>query len=175
MSVIWKKPFTMEILNSFCRKGLMAGLGISFTAFGDDWMEARMPVDDRTRQPYGYLHGGATAALIETLGSIAGNYAADKAHSCMGLDIETHHLRAVREGFVTAHAVPRHLGSSVQVWLVTVRDEENNLIAEGHMTLAVRRHMSPAKDAAEKPLEPHPEHISGTGHSDSPGKSAGSA
>jgi len=149
MTAVWKKPLSTEILNSICQKGLSAGLGISFTAYGDDWMEARMPVDDRTRQPYGYLHGGATAALAETLASVAGNYAADGEHSCMGLSIEVHHLRAVRSGFVIARAEPRHLGAGIQVWLVTVRDETGRLIAEGHMTLAVRRHMNLPREAPE--------------------------
>ena len=149
MSTVWKKPFSLEILNSLCQKGLTAGMGITFTASGDDWMEARMPVDDRTRQPYGYLHGGATAVLAETLASVAGNYAADGEHSCMGLDIAVHHLRAVRAGFVTARAVPRHLGTGTQVWLVTVQDEAGRLIAEGHVTLVVRRHMSLPRQTPE--------------------------
>ncbi len=139
--MIWKKEFTLEKLNALGPENLITRLGIRFSAYGDDWMEAEMPVDNRTVQPFGLLHGGATAALIETLASVAGNYAAPGDYSCLGVNIEVHHLQAVKSGIVTAHAEARHIGSTMQVWLVTVTDSRKRLIADGHMTLAVRKHM----------------------------------
>lgn len=113
-------------------------LGIEFTEVGDNFLSATMPVDHRTVQPMGLLHGGASLALAETLGSIAANYVVNpETHYCVGLDINGNHLRAVRSGKVTGTASPLHLGSSTQVWSIEIRDEEGRLVCISRLTMAV--------------------------------------
>lgn len=139
---IWKKPFTIEKLNALGPDSMISNLGIEFTKFGDDWMEAEMPVDSRTIQPFGLLHGGASLSLAETLASVAGNYAAGSDYSCLGLNISGTHLRAVKKGDrVTARAIPLHIGISIQVWKVSIKDKAQHLISDIQVTLAVRRHI----------------------------------
>lgn len=115
----------------------MVPLGIVFTAAGDDWLQATMPVDDRTRQPFGLLHGGASALLAETLGSTAGMLCVDDDHAVVGIEINANHLRGVRAGTVTGTARPLHVGRATQVWDIRIEDDRGRLACASRLTLAV--------------------------------------
>ena len=113
-------------------------LGIEFTEIGEDFLIAKMPVDHRTRQPLGIMHGGASCVLAETVGSTAANCAVDqKQQYCVGLDINTNHIRSIREGYVFATAKPYHLGKSTQVWSIEIINEKSQLISINRLTMAV--------------------------------------
>ena len=137
--MIWKQPINLEILNSFSANTLVEHLGIEFVDFGDDYLSARMPVDDRTVQPYRLLHGGASAALAETLGSVAGmmTLVDTNTHSVVGIEINANHLKGVTKGFVTGTVKPIRTGRKVQVWNIEIKDEAKNLICVSRLTLAV--------------------------------------
>src|ERR1700676_2591298 len=121
---IWKSPRSVEELNSGSVGTLVEHLGIRFTEISDDFIRGTMPVDDRTRQPYGLLHGGASVALAETIGSVASMLCVDPAKNrCVGLEHNANHLRAVRDGWVYATARPAHIGSRTHVWLIEIKDE----------------------------------------------------
>ena len=115
----------------------MEPLGIVFTAIGHDSLTATMPVDERTRQPYGLLHGGASALLAETLGSTAGMLCVEEGRGCVGIEINANHLRGVRSGTVTGTARPLHVGRSTQVWEIRIEDEAGRLVCISRLTLAV--------------------------------------
>ncbi|MBZ6064938.1 hotdog fold thioesterase [Aeromonas schubertii] len=134
---IWKKPMSLEGLEASSHNTLMAHLDIHYSGFGDDWIAATMPVDSRTHQPLGMLHGGASVVLAETLGSIAANMAVDGDHYCVGLDINANHIRAKREGVVTGVTRPVHLGATTQVWQIEIKDERDRLICTSRITMAV--------------------------------------
>ena len=135
---IWFAPFTLEELNRTRVVGLAAQLGMTFTAFGDDWLAAAMPVDARTRQPMGLLHGGASLALAETVGGTAGNLCVDRTHfRCVGQEINGNHVRAATDGRVTATARPQHVGGRSQVWQIEIRDSAERLVCISRLTLAV--------------------------------------
>lgn len=127
----------LEQLNTLSRGTAIEALGIVFTAAGGDWMQATMPVDARTRQPYGLLHGGASVLLAETLGSSAGNLCVAEGQVCVGLEINANHLRAVRTGIVTGTARPLHVGGRTQVWEIHIEDERGWLCCVSRLTLAV--------------------------------------
>ncbi len=135
---LWKQPPDLDALNAASDNTLMEVLGIRFCAAGDDWLSARMPVDARTHQPYGLLHGGASVALAETVGSTAAMLTldADKA-ATVGLDINANHLRGVREGAVTGTARALHVGRSTQVWEIRIVDDGERLISIARLTMAV--------------------------------------
>lgn len=120
-------------------KGTMGEyLGIEWTELGDNFLKARMPVDHRTRQPYGLLHGGASCALAETIGSVASAMVVDHAKFyCVGLEINANHIRSAREGFVTGVASPLHIGSSTHVWDIKIYDEKEKLVCVSRLTVAV--------------------------------------
>ncbi len=112
-------------------------LGIEFVDVGDDWVSARMPVDQRTVQPFGILHGGASVVLAETIGSFAANHCVDMSkYYCVGLDINANHLRAVRSGWVLGVARPLHVGKSTQVWEIRITDEAEKLVCISRLTVA---------------------------------------
>lgn len=135
---IWRVRPTVEGLNSMTRHTLMEQLDIRFSEVGDEFLAATMAVDARTRQPFGLLHGGATAALSETLGSTAANCCLDAATEyAVGLEINANHLRAVRTGRVTGTARPVHIGRRTQVWETRVEDEAGKLVCVSRLTLAV--------------------------------------
>lgn len=137
---IWKRHFTVEDLNSFSRDTMISHLGIVFTKAGDDYLEAEMMVDNRTCQPYGMLHGGASAVLAETLGSVAGNMCCPEDKCCLGLEINASHLHGAFSGEkVTARAIPVHIGISTQVWDITLTNEKGHELCVSRITLAVRR------------------------------------
>lgn len=128
----------LDQLNGWSDGTLVSTLGIEIVELGDDFLRGRMPVDARTRQPYGLLHGGASVSLAETLGSIAGNLCVDPAtHRVVGLEINANHLRAVTSGYVTGTARPVHVGRSTQVWEIRIEDEKGRLCCLSRLTLAV--------------------------------------
>jgi 1,4-dihydroxy-2-naphthoyl-CoA hydrolase len=113
-------------------------LGIQWTEVGEDYLKAEMPVDHRTKQPYGLLHGGASCALAETIGSVASAMVVD--HSkfyCVGLEINANHIRGAKEGFVTGIAKPLHVGSTTHVWDIKIYDEKDQLICVSRLTMAI--------------------------------------
>ena len=134
---IWKKPFDLDRLNSARKNTMVENLGIMITEFGDNYLSATMPVDHRTHQPMGIMHGGASVALAETVGSIAANLAVDDSYYCVGLDINANHLRAVRNGLVYATAKPIHIGRSTHVWDIQIKDENDKPACHSRLTMAV--------------------------------------
>lgn len=113
-------------------------IGIRFSEVGDNWLKATMPVDDRTRQPYGLLHGGASVALAETLGSIGAAMVIDHNHFiCVGQEINANHLRGVRSGLVTGITTPIHIGASSHVWEIKIYDEAEKLVCISRLTVAI--------------------------------------
>ncbi len=138
MAAVFRAPVSLEQLNTLSRDTVIAQLGIVFTAAGDDWLQATMPVDARTHQPYGILHGGASVVLAETLGSSAGNLCVDTAEKvCVGLEINANHVRAKRDGVVTGTARAIHVGRSTQLWDIRIEDEQGRLVCTSRLTLAV--------------------------------------
>jgi 1,4-dihydroxy-2-naphthoyl-CoA hydrolase len=132
----WPEGASVEALNARSAGTLMQTLGIEFIELGAGYLRATMPVDARTHQPYGLLHGGASMALAETLGSSAGTLMAGD-NAVVGLEINANHLRAVRSGLVTGTARPVHIGRSTQVWEIRVEDEAAKPICISRITLAV--------------------------------------
>lgn len=135
---IWKQDIDVEQLNSWSANTLMEAIGIRITAIGDDWLQGTMPVDRRTHQPYGLLHGGASVALAETLGSTAAMLTLDPAKErAVGLDINANHVRGVVSGTVTGTARSLHTGRSTQVWEIRIEDETGKLVCISRLTMAV--------------------------------------
>lgn len=117
---------------------MMETLDIRFTGIGDDWLRGTMPVDHRTRQPFGLLHGGASVVLAETLGSTAAMITLDPTtHLAVGLDINANHIRGVREGLVTGTAKAVHLGRTTQVWEIRIEDDRDKLVCLSRLTMSV--------------------------------------
>ncbi|MDO6706707.1 hotdog fold thioesterase [Photobacterium sp. 1_MG-2023] len=137
---IWQKQFDLKDLNRSSKNTLVEHIGIEYCAFDDNSLTAMMPVDNRTHQPFGMLHGGASVVLAETLGSIAANMCVDEEKYCVGLDINANHVRAVRTGIVKGTATPVHLGATTQVWQITITDERQQLVCTSRLTMAVLRH-----------------------------------
>ena len=135
--MIWQKNFTLENLNQLCSNSAVSHLGIEISAFGEDWIEATMPVDHRTTQPFGLLHGGISVALAETIGSLAGYLAIEENKIAVGLDINAHHLRSVKQGIVTAKATPISLNRNIHVWQIDIRDEQDKLCCISRLTLSI--------------------------------------
>jgi 1,4-dihydroxy-2-naphthoyl-CoA hydrolase len=135
---IWKIQATPETLNERGRLTLSEHLGIEFLEIGADHIRARMPVDHTTRTPAGILHGGASAALAETLGSVAANLCVDpKRKYCVGLEINANHIRPVAGGYVYGITSPLHLGNTTQIWEIRISGEEGKLVCISRLTLAV--------------------------------------
>ena len=134
----FRAPVSIDALNALSRGTLNEHLGIVFTEAGEDWVRATMPVDPRTRQPYGLLHGGASVVLAETQGSSAGNLCLDtREQMAVGLEINANHLRAVREGVVTGTARALHEGRTTQVWDIRIEDARGRPVCVSRLTLAV--------------------------------------
>ena len=119
------------------RGTLIQQLGIEFLEAGDDWLKGRMPVDHRTHQPFGVLHGGASVALAETLASWAGTCAVGAESICVGMEINANHVRPVSSGWVYGVARPEAMGRTTQVWSIRITDEQDRLVCISRMTLAV--------------------------------------
>ena len=134
---IWKKELPVDVPNAW-RDTMVSHLGIIVTEIGDDYLRGTMPVDARTRQPYGLLHGGASVALAETLGSLGAMMCADAATQlAVGLDINANHVRGVTSGVVTGTARPIHLGRTTQVWEIRIEDERARLVCISRLTVAI--------------------------------------
>ena len=135
---IWRIQPTIEQLQAHSKNTLVDTIGIRVTEVGPDYLRATMPVDPTTHQPMGVLHGGASVALAETVGSLAANMCVDQElYVCMGQEINANHLRPVSSGLVTATARPYHLGKRTQVWGIEIRDEQQKLICISRITMAV--------------------------------------
>ncbi len=136
---IWKvNNITVEALNQQSKGTLVEHLGIEMTELGEDYVKATMPVDNRTRQPLGLLHGGAHVVLAESLGSMAANLCLDITKEyALGLDINSNHLKSARDGFVTGIAKPIHIGAKTQVWEIKIYDEKDNLLNISRLTMIV--------------------------------------
>ncbi|MFC3651723.1 hotdog fold thioesterase [Dyella humi] len=135
---IWKQNTDLNRLDGWRRNTLLDVLDIRVTAIGEDWLQGTMPVDHRTHQPYGLLHGGASVALAETLGSTAAMLTLDpEKERAVGLDINANHVRGVTSGTVTGTARPLHLGRSTQVWEIRIEDEAGKLVCISRLTMAV--------------------------------------
>jgi 1,4-dihydroxy-2-naphthoyl-CoA hydrolase len=137
MSMWYARP-TLEALRQQAAETMIEHLGIEFLEVGDDYLSARLPIDVRTVQPFGILHGGASVALAETLGSAAANWCVNYTEKmCVGLDINANHVRATRSGHVIGTARPLHLGASTQVWEIRIEDEQARLVCIARLTMAV--------------------------------------
>jgi 1,4-dihydroxy-2-naphthoyl-CoA hydrolase len=145
--MIWfNKALTAEHLQPMGKGTMGEHLGMEFIELGDNYIKARMPVDHRTKQPYGLLHGGASAALAETLGSVASAMVIDhRQNICVGLEINANHVRSARQGFVTGTCTPIHLGATTHVWDIRITDEQQKLICISRLTVAILKR----KDVAE--------------------------
>lgn len=135
---IWKIEVDLNILNERSKNTLADLLDIEFTEIGDDYLTARMPILSKVHQPLGIMHGGASCVLAETVGSTAANFCVDiSQYYCVGLDINTNHIRSIRSGYVTGKAKPFHIGKSTQVWGIDIQDEQGKLISVNRLTMAV--------------------------------------
>ena len=134
---IWKRELDLAGAVERCKNTMVDHLGIEFVEIGDDYLTARMPIDHRTKQPMGIMHGGASCALAETVGSTAANFCVESGQYCVGLDINVNHIRAIRSGLVYATAKPYHLGRSTQVWGIDIFDEEKKRVSVSRLTMAV--------------------------------------
>ncbi len=135
---LWRSRVSVETLNAGGENTLMRPLGIEFTEIGEDFIRGTMPVDARTHQPHGLLHGGASVALAETLGSMGASLCVDSAqYLCVGQEINANHVRSVRSGRVTGTARPLHVGSRSQVWSIDIVNEAGALVCVSRLTVAV--------------------------------------
>lgn len=135
---IWFKEFTAAQLNERGKNTMSEFLGIEFTEIGSDFLKATMPVNERTKQPIGILHGGANVVLAETIASTAANAVIDlEQFYCVGLEINANHIRSVKEGLITAITSPIHLGRSTQVWQINIMNEAGKLTCVSRMTASV--------------------------------------
>ena len=135
---IFPEHVQLEALNELCRGCMVEHLGIEFTEIGEDYIEAKMPVDHRTKQPIGLLHGGASAALAESLGSIAATLQIDMTKQTVaGLEINANHLGSVKEGFIIGRVTPIHIGRSTHVWNIEIKSETGKKVAVSRITIAI--------------------------------------
>jgi 1,4-dihydroxy-2-naphthoyl-CoA hydrolase len=134
---IWKKPITLAEVQGWSPRTAVEALGIEFTEMGEDFLSARMPVDERTKQPFGVLHGGASVLLAETIGSVAANLCVEGDAYCVGLDINANHLRPAASGWVTGTARPFHIGRATQVWEIKIVNDQGQLVCVSRLTMAV--------------------------------------
>lgn len=139
---IWKiDSISLEALQAQAKNTLVEHLGIQYVEIGDDFVKAKMPVDKRTHQPMGLLHGGAHVVLAETLGSMAANLCLDSTKEyALGLDINSNHLKAIKSGFVIGTAKPIHIGGKTQVWEIKIHDGNGNLLNISRLTMMVLKH-----------------------------------
>jgi 1,4-dihydroxy-2-naphthoyl-CoA hydrolase len=138
MNKIWFNNPTLASLNARGLKTMVEHLGIEFIEIGDDFLRAKMPVNEKTKQPIGIMHGGASCVLAETVGSTAANACVNlEKFYCVGLDINTNHIRSVRDGFVFATAIPFHLGRSTQVWEIKILNVQNQMVSINRLTMSV--------------------------------------
>ena len=134
---IWKQDISVERLNASNANGAVSHLGIEFLEVGDDFIRARVPVDSRTVQPYGLLHGGVSVTLAETLGSCGAASSVPEGHRAVGLEINANHLKGTSQGWVTGTARPLHRGRSTQVWQIELRNDAGELTCMSRITMAM--------------------------------------
>lgn len=138
MSIWFKSNWSLDAIKNMGKNTMGDYLGIEFTEIGSDYLKATMPVDHRTKQPYGLLHGGASVVLAETLGSVGAALVIDlNEYVCVGQEINANHIRSVSEGFVTGITNPIHIGSSSQVWEIKIFDQAEKLVCISRITIAV--------------------------------------
>jgi 1,4-dihydroxy-2-naphthoyl-CoA hydrolase len=149
MASIWfDKEMTLEKLKPLGPATMGEHLGIEWSEIGDSYLKVRMPVDNRTKQPYGLLHGGASCALAETAGSVASALVVDhEKFACVGLEINANHVKSATDGYVIATASPLHLGANTHVWDIKIHDEIGKLICVSRLTVAI----IPRKESYRKP------------------------
>ena len=133
----WKQRLSTEEIERITENTLVRHLGIQITEVGDDYLKATMPVDHRTHQPMGILHGGASVALAETIGSLGAQMCAEPGFYVVGLEINANHIRGVRSGVVTGVATPIHVGRSTQVWSIRIFDEQDKTVCISRLTMSV--------------------------------------
>ena len=140
-SPIWfNKDLQLNDIKSITPDTMGEWLGMEWVEIGPDYLKIKMPVDKRTIQPYGLLHGGASCALAETAGSVASHFMIDPSrYICVGLEINANHLRSAREGWVTATASPLHIGTTTHVWDIKIHDDSGKLICVSRLTVAILR------------------------------------
>lgn len=134
---IWKKTLTLAELNQLCAHCAVAHLGIEFTELGDDWLSARLPVDARTTQPFGLLHGGISAALAETVASAGAMLSCDAEQIPVGIELNISHLRPIKQGFATATARPVYLGRQQQVWQIDLHNDQQTPCASARLRVSL--------------------------------------
>lgn len=134
---IWKQAISVELLAATNANCAVTHLGIEFLEVGDDFIRARVPVDERTRQPYGLLHGGVSVVLAETLGSCGAAFAAPEGHRTVGLDINANHLKGATSGWVTGITRPVHIGRTTQVWQIDLSNDAGELTCVSRITMAM--------------------------------------
>jgi 1,4-dihydroxy-2-naphthoyl-CoA hydrolase len=138
MSIWFNKNLSIQDIHTITPNTMGQHLGMEWVAIGDNFMQMRMPVDERTKQPYGLLHGGASCALAETIGSVASYFVIDnEKFICVGLEINANHIRSATKGFVTATCMPLHIGASTHVWDIKINDEREKLICVSRLTVAI--------------------------------------
>jgi 1,4-dihydroxy-2-naphthoyl-CoA hydrolase len=137
MAAIWKQAVSVESLSALHVGTTVAHLGIEFLEVGDDFIRARVPVDARTLQPAGILHGGVSVVLAETLGSCGAAFASPRGQRAVGLDINANHLRSVTTGWVTGTARPLHIGRSTQVWQIELVNDQGQPTCVSRLTMAI--------------------------------------
>ena len=134
---IWQKPISLDLLTASNEKTAIGRLGIEFTEIGDDFLRGRVPVDERTVQPFGLLHGGVSVVLAETLGSMGAYFSSPEGHQAVGLDINANHLRAAVSGWVTGTARPVHRGRTTQVWQIDLANDAGELTCVSRITMSM--------------------------------------
>jgi uncharacterized protein (TIGR00369 family) len=137
MASIWQKPVSIEILMGNHHNTAPGILGIEFIEVGEDFLRARVPVDHRTRQPYGILHGGVSVVLAETLGSCGAAYSVPPGHRAVGLDINANHIKSTSSGWVTGIARPVHRGRTTHVWHIDMHNDAGELTCVSRITMAI--------------------------------------
>lgn len=143
MPIWFKKDLSLSDIKPLTPNTMGQHLGMEWVAIGDDFMQMRMPVDERTKQPYGLLHGGASCALAETIGSVASYFVVDNTKFiCVGLEINANHIRSATKGFVTATCTPLHLGASTHVWDIKITDDREKLVCVSRLTVAILKKQS---------------------------------
>ncbi|RLC19060.1 MAG: thioesterase [Deltaproteobacteria bacterium] len=146
MNSIWQKEVELEEINRFSKGSIVENIGIEFFEKGDNFLMASMPIDNRTKQPLGILHGGASVVLAETLGSMASYMTLDDDHYSVGLEIKANHIRSVTEGLVIGEAKPVHLGKTTQLWDISIKTEKNRLICVSRLTMMVLKNLQATTD-----------------------------
>jgi 1,4-dihydroxy-2-naphthoyl-CoA hydrolase len=137
MSRVWTQDISVQILTDLHLGTAVQHLGMEFLAVGDDFITARVPVDSRTKQPYGLLHGGVSVVLAETLGSCGAAFSCPAGHRAVGLDINANHLKGATSGWVTGTTRPVHIGRSTQVWQIDLQNDAGELTCVSRITMAV--------------------------------------